>query len=347
MPSCIDIFDLDTGISSNSLVVDALITDEPGPHKVLLSRAENYFARNTAPESQISNAIVEISSSLGEIELLTETKPGTYETSSSFRGVVGEEYVLRIRLENGEMYESESELMPRKMEIDSLILSLEERSIVNENGVEVANNGIGIIVKSKINDSNDLFRLRYETIHEILTNPELRILDDLPAPRECSGYVVGDGDIVYVRPCTCCTCYVENNSTMTKLYNGRLFSSGESITNEIDFIKDEDGKFQIRFYVEVQQLSLTPRAFNFWSSLATQQETGTLFNQPPGKLISNIKSVQNPSEQVLGYFNVSAIDKKSRFLLPQEFPFEITPFPLFREDCRFYFNSDTAKPTFW
>ena len=133
---------------------------------------------------------------------------------------------------------------------------------------------------------------------------------------------------------------------MTKLYDSRLLPDGEIALTDLDFIEDTEGIFATRFYIEVEQLSLTPDAYRFWSSVASQEANGSLFNQPPGKLSSNIQSLDNPSETVLGYFSVSSIDTKSRFILPNEIPFRFSEL-IFNEDCRKFFNSDTEKPPFW
>lgn len=343
--SCVESFDLETGSASNALVVDGLITNAVGPHQVILSRPDDFSSSTSAPEILVSGALLEIVDSSGEIEQLSETSLGKYETSSSFIGIPGEAYTLKITLENGDRYESTPEVMPPSTQLDSIIINFEEREALNENNVVLPITGMTLSTKSSITQENELIRLRYSSIYEISTNPELFKTIRGPEPRECSGYIF-EGVLEQIGPCTCCICYVESNSTVTKLYNSGLFPQTETVINELDFIKNEPGTFQIRFFIEVQQLSLTPEAYRFWSSVAAQEANGSLFNQPPGKLISNIKSIDNPSETVLGYFNVSSIDVKSRFILPNEIPITI-PVLVFNEDCRKFFNSDTEKPLFW
>lgn len=352
---CVDQFDLPNGNNSSKLVVDGLITNKKGPHKVILSRTDEINSNESAPVVMETDAIVTIISEDGSIELLNESTPGTYLTSEEFSGKIGAAYSLKIELANGNTYESAPEKMPLETTINSLILEFEEREFINSNNVILPINGLNVTVKSNVRDKNELVRLRYTTIHEISSNPELFeinspvVLKKIPAPKECSGYIYNSEDEVLeqIGPCTCCICYVENTSTTTNVHASQLQESGQMFLTELDFIEDVNGLFEIRFYIEVQQLALTPDAYEFWSSVAIQQENGALFNQPPGKLISNISSLNNPSETVLGYFNVSSIDSKSRFILPQEIPFQVSEFDSLKNDCRGFFNSDTAKPLFW
>ncbi len=353
--SCIDQFDLPNTNSSRLLVVDGLITNLDGPHEVILTRTDDINSTEIAPSTVEENAIVSIISGNGSIELLEETEPGKYITSEGYKGAIGESYSLKIELANGDIYESTPEVMPEATQINELLLAFEERERLTSNNTILPVKGLSVNVRSVVRDKNELIRLRYTTIHEISSNPELFELNGpspgtkIPSPKECSGYIYNFEDEILqqIGPCTCCICYVENNSTTTQIRDNRLLESGQTFLTELDFIEDVNGPFESRFYIEVQQLGLTENAYNFWQSISIQETNGTLFNQTPGKLPTNIKAVNNPSKEVLGYFNVSSMDVKSKFILPQDVPFPVSEFDSLKNDCRGFFNSDNAKPSFW
>lgn len=64
----------------------------------------------------------------------------------------------------------------------------------------------------------------------------------------------------------------------------------------------------LKYYLQIEQRSITPRVFEFVKSLENQSQTiGTLFDLPPQtKFSPNIKSESDPSEKIIGTFNVFA-----------------------------------------
>ena len=72
VPSCIDPIDFSKGDDSKRLVVDGLITNEPGPYVVYLASTSSYNAFTTINES-VEGAIVILSDDQGDSETLTES----------------------------------------------------------------------------------------------------------------------------------------------------------------------------------------------------------------------------------------------------------------------------------
>jgi hypothetical protein len=59
-----------------------------------------------------------------------------------------------------------------------------------------------------------------------------------------------------------------------------------------------------------------------------------------------VVNVNNPKEEVLGFFSVNAITRKSRYIDKSELPFYVSEL-VFANDCRLIPNSTTQKPDFW
>lgn len=135
--SCEDEIDVKLDEGKTLLVVDGWITDQPGPQVVSLTTTAPYFSN--APTPRVSNALVTLSDNEGYSEVLTETEPGKYFTTGSFRGKVGNTYYLSIRV-NSDEYKAQTKI-PRPSVIDSLSQKFREKSVSWEEGYYVLYNG--------------------------------------------------------------------------------------------------------------------------------------------------------------------------------------------------------------
>lgn len=105
--SCQKVINIDLNSASPQLVVEAVITNNPGPFMVKLSKSVSFNEITEIPA--VSGAIVEISDSTGISETLTEVHPGLYQ-ASLIEGVPGHKYRLSVNYD-GKLYEAVS-VMP-------------------------------------------------------------------------------------------------------------------------------------------------------------------------------------------------------------------------------------------
>jgi hypothetical protein len=113
--SCEKVIDIDLKEAAPKLVIEGNISSEPGPYEVRLTRSGGYFD-NTAVQP-VENAQVRMSDEEGNVELLTESSPGTYLTESLI-GIENTTYALEVIVEDKVI--TASEFLPKKVEIDSL-----------------------------------------------------------------------------------------------------------------------------------------------------------------------------------------------------------------------------------
>ncbi len=116
LSSCQKVVTIDLNQANPQLVVEGIVTDQPGPYTVKLSKTGNYFVPALV-FPPVSGARVIIKDDLGQKDTLKETVAGTYETNS-LQGTVGRTYSLDV-LTNGNAYSASSSL-PQKVMIDSL-----------------------------------------------------------------------------------------------------------------------------------------------------------------------------------------------------------------------------------
>jgi hypothetical protein len=86
------------------------------------------------------------------------------------------------------------------------------------------------------------------------------------------------------------------------------------------------------YSILVKQYSLSKDEFNFWDNLKKVNETGgDIFASQPFEVVSNIHNISNPDEKVLGYFQVSAVKQKRKYIYFEDMVNLQLPF--FHYDC--------------
>jgi hypothetical protein len=116
--SCQKVININLNSASPQTVVQANITNQPGPYTVLLSQTVNFSDPNVFPP--IDGALVIISDNAGNTDTLKENPPGTY-TGDKLSGTPGRTYTLSITAD-GKIYTATS-TMPSPVNIDTLVLA--------------------------------------------------------------------------------------------------------------------------------------------------------------------------------------------------------------------------------
>ena len=115
--SCQEVIDYDLDNVESKLVIDGLITDQPGPYYVKLSLTGPYLKNE--PTARVSGALVVVKDDINRVDTLTEELPGNYKTSPAFpQGEVGRTYTLYVSYQ-GKSYTASGSILPL-VEIDSL-----------------------------------------------------------------------------------------------------------------------------------------------------------------------------------------------------------------------------------
>jgi len=80
-------------------------------------------------------------------------------------------------------------------------------------------------------------------------------------------------------------------------------------------IPEGSDKVSVRYSILVNQYALTRAAFEYWQLLRKNTtELGSIFGTQPAELISNIKSVSNPQEPVIGFVSIAAVQQQRLFI---------------------------------
>jgi len=286
LAGCVDRVDLKLGGQDNLLVVDGLITDQPGPYTVTLSRSLKYDNSGIAttylvPEKKAQVSILVQNGGTTSKFPLSETSSGVYEINSmSFKGVVGNTYSIEIHTTDGKVYRSNPELMLATPEVDEIIPSLkvtQKLSVTTGALQDVYAFDISIVTRDPAEEVN-YYRWKSHGIIEFFA-----FTDNASS-----------------------TCYVSRSPLETQvvvsddhLMNGNQF-------NKVVGIAPYERVTRFRAYVE--QYSLTREAFEFWDRIRAQQEsTGSIFDPAPAQIRGNVYNIEDNDETVLGYFGASSM----------------------------------------
>lgn len=180
--SCEEKIDIELNTDENvRIVVDGMITDQPGPHYVKLSYTASYFYNQATP--RVTDALVTISSEEGTLTLSeVDTVPGLYRTPDETRGIVGNTYTLHVDDNLGRSLTASCKLT-RGAPIDSISLRYEKDDFgdiyyykVDMYALEPAGKGDNYFFRIYVNDT-----LESDTLREVsFSNDELYDGEYLP-----------------------------------------------------------------------------------------------------------------------------------------------------------------------
>lgn len=156
------------------------------------------------------------------------------------------------------------------------------------------------------------------------------------------------------------TCYIEQfiNDDRVRILDGNELDADSALVRLYE--PSVTNQFAEGAYITFIQESLTPGAYDYWSNLVTvNNRTGNMFEQPVGKLRSNIHRTDDPQEDVFGYFYATQQDTFRRYVTPAEAGNPVTrcpfipagptqdPCPQFCCDCTRDPKSLHTKPRYW
>ncbi len=353
MDGCVEPLKLDDYNSYRTqLVVDGMITDQPGPYTVSLYQSLPLNADIDLP-SRVTGAIVTLFDDAGNQETLTEITDGKYQTSANgMHGIVGRKYHITISV-NEKEYASRPQQMFPAGSITDLFAEFEENAI-NHDDLTKPHDAVRVYCNAKGEaGAPNLFRWRWSGTYELRTFPELheRFVgtspDPIPDPFPCSGYIYREGALVSVDACDCCNCWA-NETAGTALVSKNTFAEANTFNRELiatlPFVWQ---RFYYKYHVKLEQLSLSPEVYDFWRLVQAQQNSGGDIFQPNSIRISgNIVCTTDPEEDVVGVFGVSAVTEQSFFIPSGIFKKLVIPdtitFP-----CQQAYKSTNIKPIFW
>jgi Domain of unknown function (DUF4249) len=322
--SCIDEIELPIRVEKPKLVVDGLITNEPGPYLVKLSFTGKYQNSLSTPANlALNGAKVTISDNRGRSSELRQDvlELGTYRTiDPNFRGNAGYTYKLEVLLPSGEKYATKPGVMQPVAPI--LNLSYEYKKVESLNTTD----GYQVFVDTK-DPANEQNFYRWSAYGF--------------SRWESTGAICGA-----FSPILCYQyCWVPTDYPQVLLYsdasiNGNVIKKYPVFLSPIRAIGNH--------FIEITQYSLSKDAYTFWSLYEEQRKrVGTIFDPQPAPIEGNLVNQTDPTDIALGYFSVSSVSKK-KLTIPIEQNVRTNPSFIKLGDCRkAYINGTLDRPSGW
>lgn len=202
----------------------------------------------------------------------------------AFQGVVGESYKLYITADGNE-YESTVETMRTCPEIDSISVIYTRESARTS--------------KDLLYDGFDV----YAQLTDIANQEDYYQWDWIHYESLAACDKIKEGNNYVQVPCNPATCWKIGYNTHIVAQADKL-QVGKPIAQRV--VRVPYATPPSKYYLRVEQRAITSTVFSYLKSLETQTENvGSLFDVPAQTRFSpNIHNVKNPSEKIIGVFNV-------------------------------------------
>jgi hypothetical protein len=128
-------------------------------------------------------------------------------------------------------------------------------------------------------------------------------------------------------------CYATDNSNSIILTDTNSFPDDRVNNFVVRFIPRDNYIITHRYSILVRQFVQSAEAYTFFETLSRFSGTESLFSETqPGFLAANITSLENPDENVLGYFDVASVTERRIFFDFKDF-FPDEPLPTYADPC--------------
>ncbi len=287
---CITQFIPETGEDPNLLVVEGLITDQTEVYSIKLSRSMPLGKKTTL--KPLKGCTVYIKDNLGKTYTAPESSTfGTYLTTpGTFQGVVGREYTLHINTNNSTVNHFSYESLPMEMHAVPPIDSLFYEKVVIQESTEYSGPKEGSRVYLNTHDPQGFckfYRWDYTETWKFR----------LP-------YYVPNQ-----------TCWITNNSNEINIKSMSVLTQNRISRFPIKFISNETDRLEERYSILVNQYSVNEEEYTYWEKLQNiSEEVGSLYDITPSSIPGNIFCIEDPAEQVLGFFSVSGKTSKRIYI---------------------------------
>lgn len=287
---CITQFVPDTDEDPNLMVVEGLISDQPEVYTIKLSRSMPLGKKTTL--KPLKGCTVIIKDNMGHTYTATESSTaGTYLTTpGTFQGVIGRIYTLHINTNNSTINHYSYESMPMEMKAVPPIDSLFYEKVVIQEKTEHSSAKEGSQIYLNTHDPQGFCKFyRWDYIETW----KFRVPYNVPNN----------------------TCWITNNSNEIDVKSMSVLAQNRISRFPLKFISNETDRLAVRYTILVNQYSLNEDEFTYWEKLQNiSEEVGSLYDITPSSIPGNIFCIEDPAEQVLGFFSVSGKTSKRIYI---------------------------------
>ncbi|PVX45205.1 uncharacterized protein DUF4249 [Flavobacterium sp. 103] len=303
--SCTEPYILETNTYEEALVVEATITNELKKQEITLTKTSRFEDKETQIESGADVFITDNAGTRYDFE----EESGKYISTKEFQAIPGKEYRLTINTKDGRSFVSSTETLTPVNVMQDVKAAVETKDSLR---------GVAIRVTS-FDPTNEAkyYRYEYEETYKIIAPKWVAtkaILDD-------------NSNILLVpNPVDTKVCYSTKKNTALILTNTSQ-QTDSHLNYRVRFISDQNYIITHRYSILVKQYVENLAAYTYYETLKKISESGSLLSpRQPGYLYGNLRSTNNPTEKIIGYFDVASVSTKRIYFNYEDlFPGEFAP----------------------
>lgn len=313
--SCVEPYDPIINEAQEVMVIEGMISDQPGMHTVNVSRSTPYNEPSFMP---VSGCVVSVTDNLGNMEFYTERwdEPGIYQASLDmpFLGV-DKIYSLQVVTPDNRVYVSEYDTLLSCPPVDAIYYEYATSGGEDPDdvwhGIQFYNDVRGF------DGGTRNYRWRATATWEYHSP-------------YTSNYVWYYGSVLPYLVDSVSTCYLTENIETVYAASTQLLSENNIYKNKLNYVSDQTPRLAERYSLLVEQQSLTDQAYTYWEKLAAQSaNSASLYETQPSSSQGNIFNVHNDAEKVLGLFYATQVTEDRIFV-----EYEDLDFPVAAYTCR-------------
>lgn len=302
LTGCIESFSPSLDEYQELLVIEGLITDREGVHKVTVSRSSIYNAPYLDYES---GCTVNVFDDKGNVFNMTEKSPGIYSSFIEQQYLdEGTQYRVEVTTADGNKYQSTYERLLHNPPVDSIYD--EVKLIEQDDPILGTIAGLQFYV--------DLDATNYEA-----EGYRWELFEEWEYWSRYYAKDYYDGEIHRVRPEFASDSVKYCWMPPQKINEIFTYSTTQSTSKKVKkipltYVSNQSNRLEHSYCLLVKQYSMSEAAFAYWNKLQIQaNETGGLYETQPSRVIGNLYNVDDPDEIVLGYFSASGVTEKRYF----------------------------------
>lgn len=296
--SCQEPYDPDLGEVQKALVVDAKITNNPGPYLVTLRNSNSFDSAGYF--SVVSGAEIYVTDQYGNVFSFYENDAlkGFYYSLEEFQAMEGNTYTLFITTPDQARYESAPQTLLPLLPADTLFATKGEQTEIKENGagakVPVSVTGANLFIDIAEDPAQALQTYRIESISYI------QYIKEVETPT---------GSVYFF----CWKKKSSNNILLTgsdyKVISPELRSQKAGfLPLGREHYSLAQNELLTDYGAIINLHRLNPDTYKFYQQLKELLEAeGKLFDPVPSQIKGNIRCISSPEKLVLGFFEASSV----------------------------------------
>lgn len=293
---CKELYKPEINVNQTAIVIQGMLTNNPGELAVKISRAVPYDSASV--QVPVVNCTVSVRDGKGNDYPLTENGSGSY-TNTSLYAQPGKLYTLYVVTSEGDVFESEGQLLPPVYKQDSIYGAHVSKS-------ELVPDSYGGYFKTS--------KPGIETYVDLSST-----FDDQPKCRYTSRVTVLFSYALPTLPPKTIFCWrtftpgTEINVTTSNYEKTQGLIHKHSVCFFETAMSNYDSRPEVvfsGFLLALKKYNLTSEAYNYYKNEKDQMEaSGKIFDPIPAQVRGNFKCVNNPGKSVYGFFEVTNVEQ--------------------------------------